>query len=109
MCKHRLIIFLVIFSSFSFADAVSENDNIRSKNKKRTEKDDTYWNDNDSRTGVSSDGVEIVHSLPSLLLGPEKVGSTLYCSFFPSDISSGALVSSAYANGSENQFENWWS
>lgn len=68
---------------------------------KRKEEEDIHWNDKIARIGLSSDGVPIVYSLPGLLLAPDQVGLTLYCSIFPNDIYSGALVPSAYANGSK--------
>ena len=80
MPQYCLILVLVKFSSFSFEEAVSPSDHVRSKNKKGTEKAETHWNDKFARVGISSDGMPIVFSFPGLLLVPEQVSSTLYCS-----------------------------
>jgi len=80
MSQHCLTLVLVSFTSFSFAEAVSPSDHFRSKNKKRTEQAETHWNDKLARVGISSDGVPIVYSFPGLLLAPDQVISTLYCS-----------------------------
>lgn len=80
--------FLVVFPSFSFAEAVSPKRSICLKNCHKTEQKDTLWNDGLARVGVSSDDVPIVYSLPGLLLAAEQVGCVLYFSFLSSPITS---------------------
>lgn len=62
-----------IFNSFTYADAISTNDNKRAQNSAKVEATRTRWLDGKARVGCSKDGTPIVYHIPGAISKPVHV------------------------------------
>lgn len=66
-------IFVAVFSTFNYADAVGTDDSKRRQNAAKVEKIKTKWFDGRARVGYSKDGIPIVYHIPGAISNPVRV------------------------------------